>query len=66
MQQAQLPDVLITPERADRLEGPWFSGWEFFDRAETSINGHLQITIREKLPAGSRNRGFIRLRYLLR
>lgn len=66
VQRAQLSDVVITPERADRVEGPWFSGWEFFDRTETPIDGNVEITIREKLPVASRNRGFIRLRYLLR
>ena len=65
-QRAQTPDVVITPERADRLEGPWFSGWEFFDRTETSLSGLLEITIRDKLPLTGRAQGFIRLRYSLR
>jgi hypothetical protein len=66
VQRAQAPDVVITPERADRLEGPWYAGWELFDRTDTAIDGLVEITIREKLPVASRNRGFIRLRYSVR
>jgi hypothetical protein len=66
LQRAELADVVITPERADRLEGPWFAGWEFFDRTDTSKDGLLEIVIREKLPLPGRTGGFIRLRYSLR
>jgi hypothetical protein len=66
MQRAELPDVVITPERADRLEGPWFSGWEFFDRTTVPQGELIEVTIREKLPRTGLAGGFIRLRYSLR
>jgi hypothetical protein len=66
LQRSQLPDVVITPERADRIEGPWFAGWEFFDRTDVPKDGGVEITIREKLLVPGRTGGFIRLRYSLR
>jgi hypothetical protein len=60
------PDVIAIPQRADKLEGPWFSTPELFDRTETIQSGLRQITIRDKVPIIGQPSGFMRLRFEVR
>jgi hypothetical protein len=61
-QRPQTPDLVITAERADRLDGPWFTTPELFDRTETNLGAMTEITVRERLPITTRSQGFLRLR----
>ncbi|MDB6155555.1 MAG: hypothetical protein JWL90_4008, partial [Chthoniobacteraceae bacterium] len=66
LQRAIAPDLLVTPERADRLEGPWFAGAEFFERTEIPNEAFTEVTLREKSPAAGRFQSFFRLRFQMR
>jgi hypothetical protein len=66
LQRPSTPDLIVIPERADRLEGPWFAGWEFFERAEQSNGALTEVTLREKIPAAGRRQSFFRLRFQMR
>ena len=62
-QRSVAPDVLAVPQRADRIDGPWFSTPELFERFETDLGGLRQIIVREKIPVTNRPAGFMRLRF---
>ena len=60
------PDVIAIPERADKVDGPWFSAPELFERTETELSGFRQITVRDTIPVAGRSAGFMRLRFEVR
>ena len=65
-QRTQVPDMVAVPERADRLEGPWFSAAELFEKSAEAQGGLTNVAVRERLPLSGRGQGFLRLRLLLR
>jgi hypothetical protein len=65
-ERAFAPDVIATPQRADRIEGPWFSAPELFERMEVIVGGLRQITVRDKVPVTARPSGYMRLQFEVR
>lgn len=63
IQRADYVDVEFVPERADRLEGPWFGGEGLFWREATPLAepGLVTITLRSILPAAQSGQQYIRL-----
>jgi hypothetical protein len=66
IQRPQASDLVATPERADRAEGPWFASPELFERSENISGAGTEITVRDRLPVTGRSQGFLRLRLRLR
>ena len=59
-------DIVVRPERADRIEGPWFDATELFTSTRVPQGALNEVTASERLPMGQRALGFIRLRVSLR
>ncbi len=66
VQRAVMPDLTVTPERADQLPGPWFSAPELFERSERALGATIEVTVRGRLPIAGRGQSFFRLRIILR
>ena len=65
-QRSFAPEMIVTPERADKIDGPWFSAPELFERIETDLGGFRHITVRDRIPVTGRPAGFMRLRFEVR
>jgi hypothetical protein len=56
--------MIATP---DKIDGPWFSAAELFERIETDQGGGFrQFTVRDRIPVTGRPAGFMRLRIQMR
>jgi hypothetical protein len=67
LQREDAPEVVAEPERADRMEGPWFAGPGLFRLVESEIaaEGLKRITFRSLLPLTAAAQQFARLRLAL-
>jgi len=56
-------DVTVTPQRADRIEGPWFGGPGLFEYTEALMTqpDSIQVRLRALVPATASSQQFIRL-----
>lgn len=63
-QRENSPDVAFELERADRIEGPWFSGPGLFNLVESVMTdeGLKRITFRSVLPVADARQQFARVR----